>query len=72
MTQDSCNYGQRDGKECGRFPTCKKGGGAPPTDNGKRLKISFFGVIMGAWVAHGVHGLMHAGRQGVLNIVSNF
>jgi hypothetical protein len=37
MTQDSCSYGQRDGKECGRYPTCKKSGSVSPTDNGKLL-----------------------------------
>lgn len=24
MTQDSCSYGQRDGKDCGSYPTCKR------------------------------------------------
>lgn len=24
ITQDSCSWGQQDGKECGNFPTCKK------------------------------------------------
>uniref|UniRef100_U5EPL1 Putative secreted mucin n=1 Tax=Corethrella appendiculata TaxID=1370023 RepID=U5EPL1_9DIPT len=40
MAYDSCSYNQRDGKECGRYPTCKKstdaavnGGAAPAPDN---------------------------------------
>ncbi|XP_055370967.1 loricrin [Condylostylus longicornis] len=30
MAQDSCNLGQRDGKECGSYPTCKNTGAAKP------------------------------------------
>lgn len=35
MTQDSCNYGQQDGKECGRFPTCKRREGGASSSGGK-------------------------------------
>lgn len=30
IVTDSCGYGQRDGKECGSYPTCKKSGAAQP------------------------------------------
>lgn len=34
MSHDSCNFGQRDGKECGSFPTCQKNGNGGPSGNG--------------------------------------
>lgn len=34
MSHDSCNFGQRDGKECGSFPTCQKNGNSGPSGNG--------------------------------------
>ncbi|XP_055621250.1 circumsporozoite protein-like [Toxorhynchites rutilus septentrionalis] len=41
MAYDSCSLGQRDGNECGRYPTCKKnseaGLAAGPSDNSNDL-----------------------------------
>lgn len=41
MAYDSCSLGQRDGSECGRYPTCKKksdaGLAAGPSDNAQDL-----------------------------------
>lgn len=36
MTQDACSFGQRDGKDCGSYPTCKKQGAAGTTTNNNR------------------------------------
>lgn len=41
MSQDSCSYGQRDGKDCGSYPTCKKQpGGANVNKQGEKLLFS--------------------------------
>lgn len=45
MSQDACNFGQRDGKDCGSYPTCKKQGAAGTTNNrgqGMMNKLYFF------------------------------
>ncbi|GAB0094452.1 hypothetical protein DMENIID0001_097580 [Sergentomyia squamirostris] len=37
MAYDSCNYNQRENKECGRYPTCKKSGSSGSTGPGGYL-----------------------------------
>lgn len=39
MTADSCNYGQQDGKECGRYPTCKRSSSGAGQSPGKFHKL---------------------------------
>lgn len=34
MSHDSCNFSQRDGKDCGSYPTCQKNGNSAPSGNG--------------------------------------
>lgn len=42
MSQDACNLGQRDGKDCGTYPTCKKQAGAGSTNTNRgQGKIRF-------------------------------
>ena len=38
MAHESCAYGQRDGKDCGRYPTCKKSGDSSANKPGKYIK----------------------------------
>lgn len=35
MTADSCNYGQENGKQCGRYPTCKRSSAGSAQSPGK-------------------------------------
>ncbi|CAD7090829.1 unnamed protein product [Hermetia illucens] len=34
MAHESCSFGQRDGKECGSYPTCRKGGAGGQANSG--------------------------------------
>uniref|UniRef100_A0A336MYM1 CSON003108 protein n=2 Tax=Culicoides sonorensis TaxID=179676 RepID=A0A336MYM1_CULSO len=36
MSQDACSFGQRDGKDCGSYPTCKKQGAAGTSNTNNR------------------------------------
>ena len=38
MAIDACSYNQRDGKECGRYPTCKKNTDAAAANSGPGKK----------------------------------
>lgn len=37
MVEDSCSYSQRENKDCGRYPTCKKTGAAGAASPGRRI-----------------------------------
>lgn len=37
MAQDSCSYNQRENKDCGRYPTCRKTGAAGAATPGRTM-----------------------------------
>lgn len=50
MSQDSCSFGQRDGKDCGTYPTCKKQGAATTNNRGQGKMTLYFLYYFMFWL----------------------